>query len=48
MTYDALQHGSILHSTMMGRRSVFLDIGGYRQAYYPADDYDLGLRLTEQ
>ena len=48
VTYDALQHGSILHSTMMGRRSVFLDIGGYRQAYYPADDYDLGLRLTEQ
>jgi glycosyltransferase involved in cell wall biosynthesis len=48
VTYDALQHGSILHSTMMGRRSVFLDVGGYRQAYYPADDYDLGLRLTEQ
>ena len=48
VTYDALQHGSILHSTMMGRRSVFLDIGGYRQEYYPADDYDLGLRLTEQ
>jgi len=48
VTYDALQHGSILHSTMMGRRSVFLEIGGYRQAYYPADDYDLGLRLTEQ
>jgi len=48
VTYDALQQGSILHSTMMGRRSVFLDIGGYRQAYYPADDYDLGLRLTER
>ena len=48
VAYDALQHGSILHSTMMGRRSVFLEIGGYRQAYYPADDYDLGLRLTEQ
>jgi glycosyltransferase involved in cell wall biosynthesis len=48
ITYDALQHGSILHSTMMGRRSVFLEIGGYRQAYYPSDDYDLGLRLTEQ
>jgi glycosyltransferase involved in cell wall biosynthesis len=48
VTYDALEHGSLLHSTMMGRRSVFLDIGGYRQAYYPADDYDLGLRLTEQ
>jgi hypothetical protein len=46
--YDALQHGSMLHSTMMGRRSVFLDIGGYRQAYYPADDYDLALRLTER
>ena len=46
--YDALQHGSMLHSTMMGRQSVFLDIGGYRQAYYPADDYDLALRLTER
>jgi len=45
--YDALQHGSILHSTMMGKRSVLLAVGGYRQAYYPADDYDLGLRLTE-
>jgi hypothetical protein len=32
---------------MMGKRSVLLAVGGYRQAYYPADDYDLGLRLTE-
>jgi len=48
VTYDALQHGSILHSTMMGRRRVLLDVGGYRHAYYPSDDYDLGLRLTEQ
>ena len=48
VTYDALQHGSILHSTMMARRSVLLDVGGYRHAYYPADDYDLGLRLTER
>ncbi len=47
-SYDALEQGSLLHSTMMGKRDVFLDVGGYRQAYYPSDDYDLGLRITEQ
>jgi hypothetical protein len=42
-----LMHQSPDHFSQLGtashQRSVFLDIGGYRQAYYPSDDYDLGL-----
>jgi hypothetical protein len=32
---------------MMARRSVLQTAGGYRSDYYPADDWDLQLRLTE-
>lgn len=38
------QHGS----SMMARRTVLQASGGYRQDYYPADDWDLQLRLVEK
>jgi glycosyltransferase involved in cell wall biosynthesis len=34
-------------SSMFARREVIQKIGGYRQEYYPADDWDLQLRLSE-
>ena len=42
-----LHYSPIAHSTAMIRRSVFLDVGGYRAAFDLAEDYDLWLRLSE-
>jgi glycosyltransferase involved in cell wall biosynthesis len=36
----------IAHPTVMFRRSVFDDIGGYRQTWFPVEDYDLWLRMA--
>jgi glycosyltransferase involved in cell wall biosynthesis len=46
--YNPIKDGVILHTTMMFKRDVLLDIGGYRQAFYPSDDHDLSLRLSEK
>lgn len=46
--YDPRRDGSLLHSTMMGKRAMFLNLGGYRPAYFPADDWDLSLRMAEK
>ena len=34
------------HPTVMMRREVVLAVGGYREAFDPAEDYDLWLRLS--
>jgi glycosyltransferase involved in cell wall biosynthesis len=40
-------HGSICHPTAMIRASALQALGGYRPAFYPAEDLDLWLRLGE-
>jgi len=36
------------HSTVMFRRSVFEEVGGYRPEWFPAEDYDLWLRMASR
>lgn len=40
--------GAIGHPAAMIRRQSLVDVGGYRQAYYGAEDHDLWLRLAER
>jgi glycosyltransferase involved in cell wall biosynthesis len=47
-TYDPIKDGCLLGSTMLARTSALRELGGFRQAYYPADDWDLEFRLSEQ
>lgn len=37
----------LCHSAVMFRRSVVLELGGYRAEWYPVEDFDLWLRLLE-
>lgn len=46
--YDPGKDGCLLHNTLMGKRDAFLHVGGYRSAFYPSDDWDLLLRLSER
>src|SRR6202012_1014946 len=46
--YDPIKDGCLLGSTMLARTSALRELGGFRQAYYPADDWDLEFRLSEQ
>ena len=34
--------------TVLMRREAFMDVGGYRQPFAPAEDYDLWLRMAER
>ena len=44
----ALLTGNCLcHSSVMFRRQVVLDLGGYRSEWFPVEDYDLWLRLLD-
>jgi glycosyltransferase involved in cell wall biosynthesis len=45
--YEPMKDGSLLCSTMFVRTDAIRSIGGFRQAYYPADDWDLECRLAE-
>ena len=45
--YEPEKDGCLLCSTMFARASVLKSIGGFRQPYYPADDFDLELRLAQ-
>jgi glycosyltransferase involved in cell wall biosynthesis len=44
--FNPEEDGCLLHSTMMAKKRVLLAYG-YRSEYYPADDWDLSLRLSE-
>ena len=44
MPYFLLLINPVTHSTMVGRRSVLADTGGYREV--PSEDYDLWLRMA--
>lgn len=46
--YDPERHGCIVHSTLLCDRDALLAVGGYRSTFYPADDWDLSLRLAER
>lgn len=46
--YDPDRHGSLVHTSACFRRDRFLALGGYRVDIYPAADYDLLLRMSEQ
>lgn len=47
MAAALLDSNRICHSSVMFRRDVATTLGGYRAAWYPAEDYDLWLRLME-
>lgn len=44
--YDPDRDGCIIHSTLMAKKEALQNLL-YRHAYYPADDWDLSLRLSE-
>jgi glycosyltransferase involved in cell wall biosynthesis len=46
--FRGLPDGCQLASTMLARAEVLRAVGGFRQAYYPADDWDVQLRLVER
>jgi glycosyltransferase involved in cell wall biosynthesis len=39
---------AVAHGSVMARRTVITSVGGYREAFRHAEDYDLWLRVTEQ
>jgi glycosyltransferase involved in cell wall biosynthesis len=45
--YKAMEDGCLLGSTMLARVEALRSIGGFRQAYYPVDDWDLECRLSQ-
>jgi len=46
--YEPMEDGCLLCSTMFVRTAALRSIGGFRQPYYPADDWDLECRLAEK
>lgn len=46
--YEPMKDGCLLGSTMLVRTSALREIGGFRERYYPVDDWDLELRLAEK
>lgn len=45
---ELMRVGCLAHSTVVMRRDAFEDVGGYRGAFPPAEDYDLWLRMAER
>ena len=45
--YEPMADGCLLASTMFLRTAALREIGGFRQAYYPTDDWDLETRLAQ-
>lgn len=45
--YQPIEDGALLCSTMFIRTTALRSIGGFRQAYYPVDDWDIECRLAE-
>jgi glycosyltransferase involved in cell wall biosynthesis len=45
--YQPIEDGCMLCSTMFIRTSALRSIGGFRQAYYPVDDWDMECRLAQ-
>lgn len=45
---ELLRRNYLAHGSIMARRQMIVDVGGYRNAFYYAQDYDLWLRLSER
>ncbi len=45
--YEPMRDGCLLGSTMFVRTAALISIGGFRQEYYPVDDWDLEFRLAQ-
>jgi glycosyltransferase involved in cell wall biosynthesis len=45
--YQPIEDGCLLCSTMFIRTPALRSIGGFRQAYYPVDDWDMECRLAQ-
>jgi glycosyltransferase involved in cell wall biosynthesis len=45
--FQPMEDGCLLGSTMLMRTATLRSIGGFRQEYYPSDDWDLELRLAQ-
>ncbi|MGA3160890.1 MAG: glycosyltransferase family A protein [Terracidiphilus sp.] len=45
--YQPIEDGCLLCSTMFIRTDALRYIGGFRQAYYPVDDWDMECRLAQ-
>jgi glycosyltransferase involved in cell wall biosynthesis len=45
--FDPIKDGCQLGSTLFARTDHLRGLGGFRQEYYPADDWDLELRLAQ-
>lgn len=45
--FDPWIDGNQLNSTMMVKKELLVSLGGYRKDFYPADDWDLELRMFE-
>ena len=45
--HDPADFESPVHATVMFRRDLYQRVGGYREAFYCAQDVDLWLRMTE-
>jgi glycosyltransferase involved in cell wall biosynthesis len=45
--YEPMKDGCLLCSTMFVRTAALKSIGGFRQSYYPSDDWDLECRLAQ-
>ena len=45
--YEPMEDGCLLCSTMFVRTEALRSIGGFRQEYYPADDWDMECRLAQ-
>ncbi len=45
--YEPMNDGCLLGSTMFVRTEAVKAVGGFRQPYYPVDDWDLEIRLAE-
>lgn len=46
--FRGLEDGCQLASTLFAKTAVLKALGGYRQEYYPSDDWDIELRLIQQ
>ena len=43
-----IKEGCLAHSTIVMLKSAVFDVGAYRRAFPPAEDYDLWLRIAER
>jgi hypothetical protein len=47
VAYDPHEVGQVVHSTLLARTAVLRDLGGYDVGLYPAEDFDLSIRLWQ-